>query len=105
MANRWGISLEVEDLVRKRDIKCVYCGIDFTNSVLSYRTRPTWEHIINDLTIKGPENIALCCGSCNSSKGKKLLTDWLKSKYCGAKGITKETVAAVVQKHLNGIET
>ena len=30
MANRWGIPKEVEELVKKRDLSCVYCGILFT---------------------------------------------------------------------------
>lgn len=102
MANRWGIPKEVEELVKKRDLSCVYCGISFDNPIFNYKTRPTWEHIINDIKINGAENIALCCGSCNASKGKKHLSDWLNSKYCVAKGITKDNVALVVKKQLNG---
>lgn len=100
MANRWGIPKEVEELVKKRDLSCVYCGILFTNSIVTYKTRPTWEHIINDIRINGHENIALCCGSCNASKGSKLITDWLNSKYCLTKNITINNVALVVKKHL-----
>ena len=100
MANRWGIPKDVEALVKQRDLSCVYCGISFTNSVLTHKTRPTWEHIINDIRINGPDNIALCCGSCNASKGTKLLKDWLNGQYCTAKGITKDTVATVVKEFL-----
>lgn len=102
MSNRWGISKDVEELVKKRDLNCVYCGISFTNSVVDYKTKPTWEHIINDIRINGPENIALSCGSCNASKGKKHLADWLKSDYCMTKGITIDNVAQVVKNQLNG---
>lgn len=102
MANRWGIPKEVEELVKNRDLSCVYCGISFADSVVNHKTRPTWEHIINDIRINGPENIALCCGSCNASKGTKLLADWLKSNYCLTKGITIENVAFVVKEQLNG---
>ena len=101
MANRWGIPKDVEELVKQRDLSCVYCGISFTNSIPTYKTRPTWEHIINDIRINGPDNIALCCGSCNASKGTKLLNDWLNSKYCLTKGITKDNVATVVKDFLN----
>jgi 5-methylcytosine-specific restriction endonuclease McrA len=101
MANRWGIPKEVEELVKKRDLSCVYCGISFTNSLVIHKTRPTWEHIINDIRINGPENIALCCGSCNASKGTKLLSDWFNGKYCMAKEITKDNVATVVKEYLN----
>ncbi|MBL7862200.1 MAG: hypothetical protein JNJ65_13625 [Cyclobacteriaceae bacterium] len=100
MANRWGIPNDVAELVKKRDLSCVYCGISFTSSIVNHKTRPTWEHIVNDIKINGPENIALCCGSCNASKGAKVLADWLNTKYCIAKGIKKDTVAHVVKKHL-----
>jgi 5-methylcytosine-specific restriction endonuclease McrA len=101
MANRWGIPKVVEELVKKRDSNCVYCGISFETSVFTYKTRPTWEHIINDIRINGPENIALCCGSCNASKGTKLLGEWLTSKYCVTKKITADSVALVVREHLS----
>ena len=85
-------------MVRKRDLKCVYCGIEFNSS---YKSRQIWEHIINDIRINGPENISFCCGSCNASKGSKRLEDWLKSNYCNRKGITINSVASVVQKHFD----
>ena len=100
MANRWGIAKEIEELVKKRDVNCVYCGISFTESLSSHKTKPTWEHIINDIKINGPENIAVCCRSCNSSKGTKLINDWLNSKYCITKGITIHSVSSVVKKNL-----
>ena len=100
MANRWGIPKDVEVLVKQRDLSCVYCGISFINTVPTHKTRPTWEHIINDIRINGPDNIALCCGSCNASKGTKLLKDWLNCKYCETKKITKDNVAIVVKEHL-----
>lgn len=101
MANRWGIPKDVEELVKKRDTSCVYCGISFINSDFTHKTRPTWEHIINDIRINGPDNIALCCGSCNASKGTKFLSNWLNDKYGKTKEITKENVAYVVKEYLN----
>lgn len=101
MANRWGIPSEVEEFVRQRDFSCVYCRITFIGTVPTHKTRPTWEHIVNDIRINGPDNIALCCGSCNASKGSKLLIDWLNSNYCLTKGITKDSVAMVVKNYLN----
>ena len=100
MANRWGIPKNVEELVKQRDSSCVYCDTQFTIPAISFKSKPTWEHIINDIRINGPENIALCCGSCNASKGSKLLEDWLKSKYCITKGITINTVSIVVREYL-----
>jgi hypothetical protein len=100
MANKWGIPKEVEQSVISRDKNCVYCGVFFLESVVDRKIRRSWEHIVNDIRIKGPENIALCCISCNASKGSKLLEDWLTSKYCQTKGITFETVAPIVRSHL-----
>lgn len=101
MANRWGIPKEIEVSVRMRDVCCVYCGVSFTNSSTSRKTKPTWEHIVNDIKLSGLDNIALCCGSCNASKGSKLLIDWLSSKCCLTKGISRDTVASVVRNHLD----
>lgn len=100
MPNRWGIPKETEALVKRRDLKCVYCGIEFTASDDSRKSKPTWEHIINDIRLKAPENITLCCGSCNASKGSKRLEDWLESKYCLNKSISIETVAPIVKRYL-----
>ena len=64
------------------------------------KTRKTWEHIINDIRINGADNIALCCGSCNASKGNRKLEQWLESKYCLTMNINRESVATVVKRHL-----
>ncbi|WP_396603176.1 HNH endonuclease [Algibacter sp. R77976] len=98
MANKWGIPIEVENLVLSRDKACVYCGVTFTKNDNSRKTKQSWEHIVNDIRINGADNIALCCMSCNASKGAKLLEIWLESKYCKNKGITKETVASIVKE-------
>lgn len=100
MANRWGIPKEVEECVKERDSKCVYCGVSFQDVATSFGARPSWEHIINDIRTNGMGNIALCCRSCNSSKGKKSLANWLTGPYCSSKGIDKNSVADVVKKHL-----
>jgi len=98
MSNRWGIPQEVEDIILQRDLKCVYCNIEFSN--ISRKSRQTWEHIINDIRINNSDNIALCCCSCNASKGSRTLENWLESNYCKSKQISKETVAPIVKKHL-----
>lgn len=77
MANKWGIPKEVEETVLKRDLFCVYCGVDFSINHQSRKTKPSWEHIINDIRLSTINNIALCCTSCNASKGAKLLKVWL----------------------------
>ncbi len=97
MSNKWGIPKEIEEYVVKRDLSCVYCGVNFSINHQSRKTKPTWEHIVNDIRITSKENIALCCTSCNASKGSKLLEDWLQSVYCKSKGIADNTVAEVVK--------
>lgn len=100
MANRWGIPKHVEELVKKRDTKCVYCGVVFSNENSSRKDKSSWEHIVNDIRINGTDNIALCCMSCNASKGSKLLDDWLESDYFKKKEITVDSVADVVKMAL-----
>jgi hypothetical protein len=101
--NRWGIPAWLEREVRERDADCVYCGtpmIALAARGASRRAVATWEHIINDSRIVTRENIALCCASCNSSKGVKPLALWIESRYCRERGITKATVAAIVKAAL-----
>jgi 5-methylcytosine-specific restriction endonuclease McrA len=100
MSNKWGIPKEVEKYVVERDLRCVYCSGDFSINHKSIKTKPTWEHIVNDLRIITKDNIALCCFSCNSSKGAKLLEDWFQSVYSKERNISKDTVATVVKNAL-----
>lgn len=100
MANRWRIPAALEQQVRTRDLDCVYCRTAFTVPPASFGAAPSWEHIVNDAEIITPENIALCCRSCNSSKGAKLLHVWLDGPYCQRKGVTFDTVASVVRQAL-----
>lgn len=100
MANKWGIPDNVENFVKQRDAKCVYCGVAFSEGNCSRKHKPSWEHIINDIRINGTDNIALCCMSCNASKGAKLIEEWLQSDYCKKKNITKGNVANVVKEAL-----
>ena len=101
--NNWNIPDWLENEVRARDKKCIYCGVKMLEKMPARgprKTVATWEHIINDETIVTRENIARCCVACNSSKGTKKLSDWLNSSYCRNHGITKDTVAEVVKQAL-----
>ena len=105
--NNWGIPDWLEVEVISRDKTCVYCGIQMLEKVPRGGSRisaATWEHIINDAKIVTRENIALCCSACNSSKGQKVLADWIQSPYCVNRGITKDTVAEVIKNALKGLE-
>lgn len=97
MANKWNIPDWLEKQVRERDKACVYCGVVFTPYHEARKTSASWEHIINDAKIITPENIALCCCGCNASKGQKKLSFWLQSEYCLHRGITRHTVAKIIQ--------
>ena len=98
--NRWNIPDALEQEILHRDRACVYCGVVFGLPDARFGSRPSWEHIVNDARIVTRENIALCCRSCNSSKGVKLLSLWLDSPHCRKRGISRETVAAVIRKAL-----
>ena len=97
--NRWNIPEALEAEISARDQACVYCGNLF--AVATWRgQRKSWEHIINDAGLVSRENIALCCISCNASKGAKELTAWLQAKYCRDRGIHAGSVAPIVQDAL-----
>jgi hypothetical protein len=95
--NRWNIPEWLEREVLKRDRRCVYCRVEFTATTTARRSRPSWEHIVNDAALVTRTNIARCCIGCNASKGTKPLSVWLESEYCRSRGISKDTVAAVVR--------
>ena len=97
MANNWKIPKVLEDRIRRRDTRCVYCGKNFGSSV---KDRATWEHIDNDASHVTEDNICLCCGSCNASKGVKMLEEWMNSDYCARKKMKPSTVSGVIRKAL-----
>ncbi|MFT4855192.1 MAG: ferredoxin [Algoriphagus sp.] len=97
MSNRWGIPKEVKVFVRQRDLACVYCRVEFSEGISDRKSKPSWEHIVNDVRINGTDNIALCCMSCNASKGAKFLEVWLETDYCKRKEITAYSIDTVVK--------
>jgi hypothetical protein len=98
--NRWKIPDWLEREVIERGGCCVYCGVEFAAHSGSRRDGPSWENIINDAHIVTRENIAQCCIGCNASKGTKNVAEWLASRYCTTRGITRESVASVVRAAL-----
>lgn len=89
--------------MRERDRTCVYCGTLFATAT-ARRSRPSWEHIVNDVSIVTRENIALCCIGCNASKGTKTLAAWLRSPYCQTRDISSRSFAPVAQAALAAFE-
>lgn len=102
--NRWKIPAALEREIIQRDVSCVYCRVQFGLPNAGTGDLPSWEHIINDARIITRENIALCCRSCNASKGVRLLEVWLDSDYCKRRNINQETVAEVVKRALVGAD-
>jgi len=101
--NNWNIPSWLESEVRQRDTHCIYCGVKFDKQIK--KNSATWEHIVNNAKIITKENIALCCCSCNASKGAKDLSDWLTSDYCKNKNISENNVAPIVKKALKNPPT
>jgi hypothetical protein len=108
-AKIWGVP---EDVLRKivaRDKTCVYCNRKMKLHLSTIGTpgdKKTIEHFANDINFDdevGIEDVGICCGRCNSSKGSKKLCDWLKSDYCIESKINIKTVAspvkAFIKKH------
>lgn len=106
MANSYGIPADVEQRIRARDTKCVYCEKSF--SLLSRRDWPTIEHLNENPPFRWKQGrlseavLAICCWSCNASRGKKSLNSWFRTPYClnRINPISENTVAAVVRDFL-----
>jgi len=105
--NKFGIPESTLSKIRERDKSCVYCrkAMVFPYVAKNSAYCATIEH----LNFDGPfywreqlraDDIVLCCGSCNSSRGKKHLTDWFATVYFIKKNINAETVAAPVRSYL-----
>lgn len=107
MANRFGIPEEVERRIRQRDEECVYCRKTMTNPKAE-GSRTDWV-TIEHLRERGPfywkdglkeEDLAICCWSCNSSRGKKRLLDWFRVPYCSKRNINEKMVARPVKDYI-----
>ena len=107
MANKFGIPAEVEKRLRARDKKCVYCKKSMTYPCTGDKQRDwaTIEHFREegpfywDLKLK-EKDLAICCGSCNSSRGVKKHRSWFKTAFCVERKINEKTVALPVKKYL-----
>ena len=106
MSNKYGIPEEELDSIRKRDKYCVYCH-KRTSVPKIGKWRGDWatiEHLNHLPPWNNAETVAICCGSCNSSRSNKKLIDWLKTKYCVERSISYKTVAKPVREYIKKYE-
>lgn len=107
MSNKFQIPDDEIAKIRERDAVCVYCGkiMAFPFDRTRYFDSATIEHLNPDPPYywthgMTADNIAICCGACNSSRGAKQLSDWFKTKYCIERGICADSVAGPVKQYL-----
>ena len=101
MSNTYGISEEDEREVQARDRTCVYCGVLMKQSPHAMgASGATIEHFNNDGPFEKKYNVAICCRSCNSSKGTMKMSAWFKTPYCRKKKINGKTVSKPVTEYM-----
>lgn len=103
MSNRYGLSEKDLQKIRRRDILCVYCHKTMKDPRDGGERRDwaTIEHLNFMPPWNNSATVAICCASCNSSRGVKKITDWFKTSYCLERNINIETVADPVREFIN----
>lgn len=112
MSNRFGIPEEVEKRIRERDLNCVYCHklMIYPYEPSNHSDSATIEHFKE----KGPfywkdglkeDDLAICCGNCNSRRSRLTLKEWFKSKYCIDNKINEHLVAEPVKRYIHSLES
>jgi len=104
--NRYGLPETELERIRGRDRLCVYCHKEMVGSG-SDGPRSNWatiEHLNHLPPWDNPSSVSICCWSCNSSRGNRILSDWFESEYCRARGINETTVAKPVRDYLREFE-
>lgn len=113
----YGITKKEIELVKKRDINCVYCHKLFNfdhdknkrkdwDTIEHLNHRPDWDSVGSYHKENKPvlEIIAICCAACNSSRGAKPLSNWFETGYCIHNNINYNTVAQVVKQYVDKFE-
>jgi len=106
MKNKYGLSEDKLNEIRVRDKVCVYCHKKMIepNNNGSRKDWATIEHLNHLPPWDNPFTVAICCGSCNSSRGNKKLLDWFEILYCIEKNINYNTVAQPVKDYIENHE-
>jgi hypothetical protein len=102
VSKNYGLPEEALRSIRARDTTCVYCHKAMTNHRIrgKYGDCATIEHLNRFPPWNNPATVAICCGSCNSSRGDKKLLDWFETTYCRERNISVETVAEPVREYI-----
>ena len=97
--------------MRARDQVCVYCarrmrayphtkGTPSDKSTIEHLGGPPVYPNYPDEPRFDRGSVAICCGSCNSSRGAVPITDWFKMPYCVERGVGRQSVAPVIQSFI-----
>jgi hypothetical protein len=100
--NIYGLPEADLEAVRQRDKNCVYCHKEMLEPSPDAK-RTDWatiEHLNHLPPWDNPKTIAICCTSCNSSRGNKRIVDWFESRYCKERAISPATVAQPVLAYI-----
>ncbi|MFH1938312.1 MAG: HNH endonuclease [Patescibacteria group bacterium] len=106
MKNKYGISENELRKIRVRDKVCVYCHKKMIEPS-DNNCRKDWatiEHLNHLPPWDNSSTVAICCGSCNSSRGNEKLLDWFEILYCIEKNINYNTVAQPVKDYIENHE-
>jgi hypothetical protein len=105
MKNNYGLPRDELQTIFERDKACVYCHKTMIGHGANSR-RGDWysiEHLNYLPPWDNPKTVAICCWSCNSSRGNKELTEWFKTPYCLSRGIKEDTVAEPVKNYIRDV--
>ncbi len=104
--NKYGLVEDELNKIRERDRSCVYCHkkMNKPSDCVCQQDWATIEHLNHLPPWDNISTVAICCGSCNSSRGKRRILDWFKSPYCQERGICLESVARSVREYVNKYE-
>ena len=106
MGNIYGLPEKELERIRARDKKCVYCHKKMADPK-SDAWRGDWatiEHLNHLPPWNNPDTVAICCSSCNSSRGNKTIISWFESRFCKEKNISLESVAKPVRDYVKKYE-
>lgn len=107
MLNKYGLPEKDLNEIINRDKVCVYCHKKMTSHDTTGKRGDWWtiEHLNYLPPWNNSHTVAICCWSCNSSRGQLKIRDWFKTRYCIAKNINESTVSAVVKEYVIAIES